>query len=115
MATTGVGWLDELMDEYPTNRTEKAIARLGRVFKDVPDRVMAAAVDKYMAEQKFFPKVSDLTNYVTWAQRDMPYEASAQIIDEQILRWEQDRGMFPDDDRLGTDYLKWDEQGQDAD
>ncbi len=107
--STGVDWLDELIDEYPTKRTDRAIERLGRLFKEIPQRIMEVAVDKYLLEQSFFPKVGDLAKYVQWAKRIRPYEIASQVADEELLRWEQERGTMPADEILVTDYLEWDE------
>lgn len=115
-------WLDDLLDEYPTNRSDNAIARLVRVFRDVDDETMQAAVDAYMMDgNEFFPKVASLAPYVQAAQEDdrgpVPYDQIRRVhygrwqsvigehySDEEILAWEQRRGTMPPDDELGTEY-----------
>lgn len=117
-----MSWLEDLIDEYPTNRSDSAIERLARVFSEVSDETMQAAVDAYMlAGEKFFPKVGDLVPYVKEQQEQdrgpEDYDDIQQVkygrwrsltgehyTDEEMLRWEQERGTMPDDDELGTDW-----------
>lgn len=115
-------WIEDLIDEYPTKRSDGAIVRLARVFRGVPDSTMQAAVDSYMLSgQQFFPKVSDLAPYVREAQEQArgpePYaqvkrvrygrwlgESGEYHSDEEILRWEQARGTMPADNLLDTEW-----------
>lgn len=106
-------WLNDLMDEYPTNRSDDAISRLGRVFADVPAGIMQSAVDAYMRDgNKFFPKVGDLSPYVTKLQEWQPQEWAAEQwhewnmlqlrrqikhSDEQMAAWEVARGTMTAD------------------
>ena len=111
-------WLNDLMDEYPTNRSDNAIIRLARVFADTPAAVMQTAVDTYMKDgNKFFPKVGDLSPYVKaveeWQGRalvlstEQSYErgmvpvhrkldgVDKDALDAQIALWEVARGTMP--------------------
>lgn len=117
-----MNWLEDLIDEYPTNRSDRAIVRLARVYRDETDTVMQAAVDAYMlAGEKFFPKVGDLAPYVREAQEQErgpePYsqvkrvrygrwlsESGEYHSDEEMLRWEQERGTMPPDELLDTEW-----------
>lgn len=93
-------WLDALMDEYPTKRTDKAIARLYKVYADMAEDVMSEAAYAYMKAGKFFPKVADLNQYVKEAEemaRGTPFEESPgrPPTDEELLAFEQARGTMP--------------------
>lgn len=95
-------WLAELLDEYPTKRTDAAINRLVRVYGDVPDSIMLKAVDSYMLDGHFFPKVADLRPFVREAQEnargDKAYEAIVQQVkytDDDIMAWEIARRSMP--------------------
>lgn len=128
-----MNWLADLLDEYPTNRSDKAVERLARVFQDEPDSVMQPAVDAYMISgQKFFPKVGDLAPFVRESQEQArgpePYsqvkrarygrwqsETGEHYSDDEILRWEQARGTMPSDEFLDTEWdcddpPEWNEQ-----
>ena len=64
-------WLKDLMEEYPTGRSDKAIKRLVRVFAEVDDITMQRAVDRYLIRERFFPKVADIRPYVEAAPYDI--------------------------------------------
>lgn len=93
-------WLDDLLDEYPTNRTDSAIARLARVFADIPDEVMRTAVDNYMRHGQYFPKIADLRPFVDMAQEDMrgdwlaAHEPITAYPDIYIYEWEVSRNTM---------------------
>ena len=110
-------WLDDLLEEYPTNRSDGAIMRMVRVFSDYDNDTMRKAVDAYMMEGKYFPKVSDLHPYILHAlyrveQQDMEKdketpedrEARLKVEDEKYLRIEQAAGSMPDDAQLDSEY-----------
>lgn len=107
-------WLNELIDEYDTQKiNDGRLLRLGRAFKDEPPDIMQAAVLAYVRENKYFPRTADLNPYVQIARENnrghLPYHQIQQqprFTDEDILRWEQQRGTMPADALLGTDYLK---------
>jgi len=100
-------WMEDLMDEYPTNRSDRAIARLTRTFADKEQDVMEKAADLYMlAGNRFFPKVSDFVDYVKEAEgqvNNWGYYWGKQIrqakegedytaVDDAILEWELANG-----------------------
>lgn len=104
-----MNWLEDLLDEYPTGRSDRAIQRLRNSFASEPHTVMEAAVIVYMRENKFFPKISDLNDYVeraridnnTWGARwSELLEAAKKTgdysrVDDIILEWEVGRGEMP--------------------
>lgn len=104
-------WLEDLLDEYPTNRTESAIKRLAAAFANEETAVMGAATMAYMRDgNEFFPKISTLSNYVKMARIDNNTwevqwrarldEAKASgdytAVDAAIMAWETGRGGFED-------------------
>jgi hypothetical protein len=120
-------WIKELMDEYPTGRSDAAIDRLARIFGEYDDSLMQRAVDAYMLKSEYFPKVGDLFPHVQHAQ----YQVKQQDImkpgieaknkwgtrfwlslgigdkdDAEILAWEQQRGTMPPDDQLESEWLE---------
>ncbi len=110
-------WLDDLLEEYPTKRSDGAIMRMVRVFSEYDDDTMRTAVDAYMLEGTYFPKVSDLHPYILHAlyavkqQGPTEYEKILQMNDDEIaevdarmLAWEQERGTMPDDTQLDSEY-----------
>lgn len=104
-------WLADLIDEYPTKRTDSAIRRLVRVFSDYDNDVMQAAVDVYLLNEKYFPKVGDLAPYVKQAAEDARGDISYSELEQQwrytdseMLVWEQERGTMPEDELLNTEY-----------
>ena len=64
------GWIKELIDEYPTKRSQVAIVRLVRVYSKYSDETMRLAVDRYMLNEYFFPKVANLRQYVNAVLED---------------------------------------------
>ena len=101
-------WLEDLIDEYPTKRNDRAVARLVRVFAGTPDNVMSQAVADYLLAEQFFPKVGSLRPYVQTAEETARGETRYNDIAEQgrrysdaeMLAWEQERGTMPPDDEL---------------
>jgi hypothetical protein len=97
-------WLNDLVDEYPTKRTETAIVRLARIYNEYSASIMQAAVDDYMLSEQFFPKVATLKPYVDLAVENARGRDRIQHTDGEILAWEIERGTMtgdieaPDDD-----------------
>lgn len=93
-------WLEDLLDEYPTARSDAAISRLMRVFADVPAGVMRTAVDAYMRQGSFFPKIADLRPFVDTAQQRAINEGwpdgnpHGGYSDEFMYQWELERGTM---------------------
>ena len=101
-------WLNDLIDEYPTNRSDGAIKRLARIFAQYDDDTMQRATDSYILEGKYFPKVADMKAYVDHALYAVAQQGPEHS-DDEILAWEQERGTMPPDAELETDYLEWDD------
>lgn len=76
-------WIKDLIEEYPTGRSDTAIKRLMRVYAEVDDITMQRAVDRYLVHEKFFPKVADLRPYVEAA----PYDIDEQGVIHYYGRW----------------------------
>ena len=112
-------WLEDLLDEYPTDqRSDKAIARLARVFSELPDGIMRSAVDRYLLNEKWFPRVADLQPYVAQAAEDgrgsIPLADEGAVIrygrfisaesqpytDDDLYLFEVERGTMPALDEL---------------
>jgi len=99
-------WLEDLLDEYPTKQSDKAIARLVRVYADTADPVMRRAVDQYLLHERFFPKVADLRPYVDQAieeSRGMEYANAGErfaATDADLYAMEVERGTMPPMDEL---------------
>ena len=93
-------WLNDLRDEYPTKRSPEAQARLFRIFRHYDTDTMQAAVDRYMLEQRYFPKVGDLKPYVDVAAEDARGKSYQAIFDGQVIygRWASETGKFYSDD-----------------
>ncbi len=100
-------WIKDLMDEYPTNRSDVSIDRLERIFEQYDDKTMSQATDLYILAGKYFPKVADMKKYVDHAlyavkqQGPTEYEKVLQMDDDEIeeldarmLAWEQERGTM---------------------
>jgi hypothetical protein len=103
--STGVSWLDDLIDEYPTNRTVTAQLRLFRVFKQEGDATMVEAVTQYIRHESFFPRVSSLRPYVDAAKERARVKPKADPA--VMLAYEQAQGWMPPDDELhnAADWL----------
>ena len=115
-------WLEDLIDEYPTNRTDSAIQRLASAFSYEDDALMEWAVEKYMKENQFFPKLSSMNPYVNLAKKEAgrfstPQEARYDVmlnnaratgdftaVDDAILRWETARGGLAEDDSMTINH-----------
>ena len=103
-------WLEDLIDEYPTKRSDKAVARLARVFSEFPQDIMRRATDEYMLNETWFPRAASLRPYVKLAEEatrgDVRYndiaEQGRRYSDAEMLAWEQERGTMPPDDELAT-------------
>ena len=94
-------WLLDLKDEYPSKRTPEAQARLYRVFKQYGNEIMQAAVDRYMLEQKYFPKIGDLKPYVDVVLEDnrgRSYDDLGTNGQVSYGRWPSETGQFYSDD-----------------
>ncbi len=103
-------WLKDLMDEYPTNRSDVSIDRLERIFEQYDEETMRQATDLYILEGKYFPKVADMKKYVDHAlyqvaqQDSNPRDRHREIqamddeeiadLDARMLAWEQERGTM---------------------
>ncbi len=115
-------WLEDLMDEYPTKtkdgkelRSESALVRLGLIFnKNEPD-IMQAAVDEYLLNEKFFPRVATLKPYIDWAleqargvksYRQLEQDGQLIFSDEELLKFEQERGTMPAGEAVGSEWLE---------
>ncbi len=108
-------WLKDLMDEYPTNQSESSQIRLGRIFSEHEPDIMQAAVDEYLLNEKFFPKVSTLKPYVDWAleqargvksYRQLEQDGQLIFSDEELLKFEQERGTMPSGESVGSEWLE---------
>jgi hypothetical protein len=95
-------WIEILLDEYPTKRSDDAIGRFAKFFGDQYEpEVLAMAVNDYMlAGEKFFPKIPDFVSYVRNAA-DRAVVASTRrtdwFDDNDLLAFEQRRGSMPAD------------------
>lgn len=100
-------WLEDLLDEYPTNRTDSAIARLLRVYSGESDEVMRMAADAYMQAGKFFPKIADLQPFVKAAQErergDWNRPPAITYPDDFMFDWEVARGSMQPLAEIGTE------------
>lgn len=105
-----MNWITELMDEYPTGRSDNAIQRLRAAFANEEKAVMDAAIMAYMRDgNEFFPKISTLSKYVSVARVDnntWQVQWQAQLdearatedytaVDDAIMQWEIARGELP--------------------
>jgi len=112
-------WLEDLFNEYPTDqRSDMAIARLARVFSEQSDGTMRSAVDRYLLNEKWFPRVADLRPYVAQAAEDargsIPLADEGAVIrygriisaesqpcsDDDLYLFEVERGSMPALDEL---------------
>jgi hypothetical protein len=104
-------WLNELIDEYSNQKIDdKRLLRLGRAFSAESAEIMQDAVLSYIRENKYFPRTADLNPYVLAANEDKRGEIKYRDLenqfsygrfghgsysDDDILRWEQQRGTMP--------------------
>ncbi len=114
-------WLDELLDEYPTETkdgrtivSDRTILRLGKAYANESGDVMTLAVTTYIADNQFFPRTASLRSYVENAHAAID-ESNGRVLgmiysDKDLLRFEQERGSMPADELLGTDWLKEEEE-----
>lgn len=110
-------WLTELLDEYPTKRTETAVSRLVKVFEDTPDSIMQQATYAYMRHGQFFPKIADLRPFVDAALEDDRGGVSFSELDQQgqiryggysddeMLAWEIERGSMREESKIEAEIL----------
>jgi len=97
-----MNWIEILLDEYPTKRSDNAIARFAKFFNDqfTPEVLADAVSDFMLAGEKFFPKIPDFVNYARNADDRATVAGTRRtdwFDDADLLRFEQRRGTMVSD------------------
>ena len=99
-----MNWIETLLDEYPTKRTDTAILRMMAAYSTEHLFMMQRAVVEFMKDgNKFFPKVADLAKYVEkvnspdyftdWLAK-CKQSGNYQEYDNFMLQWELEQGTI---------------------